>query len=232
MRGRGDLAAAIRLADETRSRLAGSIDWVADLLGVESAETRLARGEPDRAISIVAGLADSSDPAAVLELARAHFARGDDTATRRALPELAAGPATAPSILVGGQLLQAALEIRAGERHRARTTVAAAVRLAEPEALRRPFLEAPKAVRRLLAEDAGRIRPEAISGEELIQPLTAKEREVLAHLSELLTTEEIADAMFVSVNTVRTHVRSILRKLSVSRRNEAVRRARALSLIG
>ena len=46
-----------------------------------------------------------------------------------------------------------------------------------------------------------------------------------------LTTEEIASAMFVSVNTIRTHVRSILRKLGVSRRNAAVRRARDLSLL-
>ena len=37
--------------------------------------------------------------------------------------------------------------------------------------------------------------------------------------------------MFVSVNTIRTHVRSILRKLAVSRRNEAIRRGRALGLI-
>ena len=65
----------------------------------------------------------------------------------------------------------------------------------------------------------------------LIDPLTAKELEVLNHLSQLLTTEEIAAAMFVSVNTVRTHVRSILRKLSVSRRHQAVRRARVLDII-
>jgi LuxR family maltose regulon positive regulatory protein len=38
--------------------------------------------------------------------------------------------------------------------------------------------------------------------------------------------------MFVSVNTVRTHVRNILRKLDASRRNEAVRRARELGIIG
>ncbi|WP_207950085.1 LuxR C-terminal-related transcriptional regulator [Nocardioides ochotonae] len=38
--------------------------------------------------------------------------------------------------------------------------------------------------------------------------------------------------MFVSVNTVRTQVRNILRKLAVSRRNESVRRARALDLLG
>ncbi len=54
---------------------------------------------------------------------------------------------------------------------------------------------------------------------------------MLAHLSELLSTEEIAAAMFVSVNTIRTHVRSILRKLAVSRRNDAVRRGRSLGLI-
>ena len=65
----------------------------------------------------------------------------------------------------------------------------------------------------------------------VIERLTTKELEVLAHLSELLSTEETAAAMFVSVNTIRTHVRSILRKLAVSRRNEAVRRGRALGLI-
>lgn len=65
----------------------------------------------------------------------------------------------------------------------------------------------------------------------LIDPLTPREREVLGLLTEFLTTEEIASSMFVSVNTVRTHVRNILRKLDASRRNEAVRRAWALGLL-
>lgn len=75
--------------------------------------------------------------------------------------------------------------------------------------------------------------PDVSSDGELriYEPLTEKEREVLGHLSELLTTEEIAAVMFISVNTVRTHVRNILRKLAASRRNEAVRRARDLKLI-
>ena len=59
-------------------------------------------------------------------------------------------------------------------------------------------------------------------------PLTEKEREVLLHLADLLSTEEIASTMFVSVNTVKTHVRGILRKLSAQRRNVAIRRAREL----
>jgi LuxR family maltose regulon positive regulatory protein len=65
----------------------------------------------------------------------------------------------------------------------------------------------------------------------LLEPLTEKEREVLGHLAALLTTDEIAGSMFVSVNTVRTHVRNILRKLGASRRNEAVRRAREVGII-
>ena len=66
---------------------------------------------------------------------------------------------------------------------------------------------------------------------QLIEPLTARDTEVLAHLSELLSTAEIAATMFVSVDTVRTHVRGILRKLGVSRRTDAVRRGWALGLV-
>lgn len=65
----------------------------------------------------------------------------------------------------------------------------------------------------------------------VVDALTEKELEVLGHLSNLLTTEEIASTMFISVNTIRTHVRSILRKLGVTRRNAAVRRARELGLL-
>lgn len=64
-----------------------------------------------------------------------------------------------------------------------------------------------------------------------VEELTAKELEVLGHLAQLLNTEEIAGTMFISVNTVRTHVRNILRKLDVNRRNAAVRRARELGLL-
>jgi len=46
-----------------------------------------------------------------------------------------------------------------------------------------------------------------------------------------VTLLQIAANMYVSVNTIKTHVPSILRKLSASRRNEAVRRARSLGLI-
>ena len=47
----------------------------------------------------------------------------------------------------------------------------------------------------------------------------------------MLSTAEIAAEMYLSVNTVKTHLRSIYRKLSAAHRSEAVRRARQLDLI-
>jgi LuxR family maltose regulon positive regulatory protein len=65
----------------------------------------------------------------------------------------------------------------------------------------------------------------------IVEQLSEREREVLRHLSRMLSTAEIATEMYISVNTVKTHLRSIYRKLSAAHRGEAVRRARQLELI-
>jgi DNA-binding NarL/FixJ family response regulator len=52
--------------------------------------------------------------------------------------------------------------------------------------------------------------------------LSARELEVLLLLDEHLTTEEIARRLFISEHTVRSHVKSLLRKLGVSSRREAL----------
>jgi DNA-binding NarL/FixJ family response regulator len=58
--------------------------------------------------------------------------------------------------------------------------------------------------------------------------LTRREWEVLDLICESMTTDEIATALFVSVETVRSHVKSILRKLGVRSRREAVAAARRM----
>lgn len=65
----------------------------------------------------------------------------------------------------------------------------------------------------------------------LPEPLTARERAVLQFLSTTMSTAEIADELFLSVNTVKTHLGAIYRKLAAARRREAVQRARELELL-
>jgi LuxR family maltose regulon positive regulatory protein len=65
----------------------------------------------------------------------------------------------------------------------------------------------------------------------IVERLSDREREVLRFASSMLSTEEIARTMYLSVNTVKTHLKSIFRKLGATRRGEAVRRAKRLGLI-
>jgi LuxR family maltose regulon positive regulatory protein len=62
--------------------------------------------------------------------------------------------------------------------------------------------------------------------------LTAQEQAVLTLLAEDLTYEQIAQALTISINTVRTHVKNIYRKLAVRRRDQAIQRAQVLGLVG
>jgi LuxR family transcriptional regulator, maltose regulon positive regulatory protein len=65
----------------------------------------------------------------------------------------------------------------------------------------------------------------------LVVPLTAREMELLRDLPSLLTAEEIAARHTVSVNTVKTHLRSLYRKLGAPNRREAVAAGRRLCLL-
>jgi LuxR family maltose regulon positive regulatory protein len=64
-----------------------------------------------------------------------------------------------------------------------------------------------------------------------VEPLTDQERVVLGFLPTLMSNSEIAAAMHLSVNTVKTHLKALYRKLAVERRRDAVVRARQLELL-
>jgi LuxR family maltose regulon positive regulatory protein len=63
------------------------------------------------------------------------------------------------------------------------------------------------------------------------QELSEREIEVLRLLATPMTQREIGDRLYVSLNTVKSHAKSIFRKLDASDRSEAVARARELGLI-
>lgn len=64
-----------------------------------------------------------------------------------------------------------------------------------------------------------------------VEELTERERAVLSYLPTLMSNAEIATELLLSVNTVKTHLKSVYRKLGVDRRREAVVRARQLELL-
>ena len=148
-------------------------------------------------------------------------------------------------------LLDARLSYHDDDDGRGRRSLASALRLAEREQSRLPFAlegswlgavlrrdpELAGSHRLLLSRALGPDQLPALMdavGEAavlLIEPLTEREREVLVHVSGMLNTAEVAEEMYISVNTVKTHLRNIYRKLSAAHRSEAVRRARQLQLI-
>lgn len=67
--------------------------------------------------------------------------------------------------------------------------------------------------------------------ESLIEPLTERESEILRLLNSHLPTPEIADMLALSVNTVRTHIKSVYAKLGVHTRTTAIEVSRKLKLL-
>ena len=61
--------------------------------------------------------------------------------------------------------------------------------------------------------------------------ISAREMEVLQLMANGLSNQEIADNLYVSVNTVKTHITNLFFKLEVTRRTQAVEKAKRLSII-
>jgi LuxR family maltose regulon positive regulatory protein len=217
---------------------------------VAEAEIDLARGRPGAARDRLQPLLgpDGSGVGRVGAcMARVQLALGD---TRRAEAILSGlRHADDRVVAVEAWLTSALLANRSHADHLARTSLDRAVALAEPAGIRRPFvvqraphLEAMLRRRLQLGEGDGRFvatllgevpttdrRPEPRTPPG--GPLTDREQIVLGHLATLRTQTEIAALLHISVNTVKAHVRSVHRKLGVTRRRDAVDRARDLGLL-
>jgi LuxR family maltose regulon positive regulatory protein len=134
--------------------------------------------------------------------------------------------------------------------HESAVCFRSALDLARPQRLVQPFLATERERTSLILQHAltdgiahvdefvqevlRRLSPHGLAPPEpdpLIEPLTERELAVLAELPTWKSNAEIADEFYVSVNTVKTHLQRLFRKLDVPNRRQAVRRARELGLI-
>ncbi len=249
---KGEPEVAVRLlTDVRRTSPAAKAGWLADRCTVALAEAHLAVGDAQRALAVLTPEPRHTLVEARVVAAGARHAIGDRRGARALLSAIRDALADAPlPAAVQVWCLEAQLISDAGEAERAHGLVSMGLRTAEREGLRsalapvshwllvyvnrhpdlwrrhREFLSSPMtSMRNPSAADVAEPSTPA-----LLEPLTERELQVLERMAQFFTTEEIAGNLYVSVNTVKTHIKSLFLKLSVNRRADAVRRGRRLGL--
>ena len=252
----GDVTAARSLARLVRER---GLDPVA--AAVLEADIELRAGDIPLAAAALASTADempgdvgqtASDRQRadqILARARLLLADGEPAGALKAAGECLDTAGVTLRDQITAMLVAAVANRRLGTADDAAALLEHALALAEPHGAYRPFLEAGMGVHSAIAilippasravAFAARVRERFVcqlpaSGtraEVESPPLTLSELAVLRLLPSYLTNQEIADALFLSVNTVKTHLRSVYRKLGVTSRRAAIARGRRLHLV-
>jgi len=249
----GDAAGARGLLLRLRDTTAWADQQLHGLLTALDSAIALHTGDAERARSALAGLDERAQGGrgdiAVLRsrllLAEADFA-GALTAIGPCLDDKAA--AVTPQIKIAALVTAAIASRRQGDAGTAADQLGRALALAEPDQAYRVFLDAGQALRSAItvlipptsrsASFAVRILERfdtqlhrARAAPRQAEALTQSEVAVLRFLPSQMTNQEIAEALFLSINTVKTHLRSVYRKLDVTSRRQAIARGRQLELL-
>ncbi len=244
---RSELAAARHPA----AGLSPHLQHDADLL---EAEILTLQGRTDDARRVLYGALESQPlpdlARSAVALGKHRLAAADPAGALAAVLPCLEGTATEIRLLdlVAAHLVGAEARRLMGASGAARDHLEHALALAAPDELIRVFLDGGRPVRSLLTvlvpDDGphGQMRSTllwhfeaeldtAVRTSRRRAALTGSERAVLAYLPSLLTNEEIAGELCLSVNTIKSHLRSLYRKLDVSNRRDAVISARRLALL-
>jgi LuxR family transcriptional regulator, maltose regulon positive regulatory protein len=253
-RARGDVAGSLGMVATAHRDLTG---WTPPLylwrwLVLTEAELRSQAGQPQPTSAIRRHLEEGGPLSGgeAVALARLQLAEGDPAGAAATVGLCLDGTAPAGFLMVPAEawLVDAVASDALADHDRAATSLERALSLAEHGGLRRSFLDAGAPARSLLARYRQRVPTSwsyldellqasaeaarvTVAAPKLIEHLTEREHTVLRYLPSLMTYEEIASDLYVSLNTVKTHAYGIFRKLGVTGRREAVRSARELHLL-
>jgi LuxR family maltose regulon positive regulatory protein len=156
--------------------------------------------------------------------------------------DLRGQPPPHPRTLIEAYVLSAVLAEGRGGQALADERLERALALLEATSIRAPFDQHAERLGPLLRRQATQsgahqaiavdLSDRLVTGETaIVEPLTDRELEVLNHLPTLMSNVEIAAGLHLSVNTVKSHLKAVYRKLGVDGRRHAVLRARELELI-
>jgi LuxR family transcriptional regulator, maltose regulon positive regulatory protein len=252
-RGRGDRAREVLADLHLEAELPALPPLLRRLLAMVAADIEVAAGHAQAAINLADGQLTRDQGALRLRLrqAQARIALGDPAAVEADLAAVR-DISDNPVVIAEAWLITAIAADHHRDDHRAMAALERALVLAEPENLRRPFVAlgdhrveamlrrrssvsaaGDDTVRLFAAQILDEVDPAALGRQvrtPLAEPLTDRELDVLSYMGTLQTNEEIAADLFISINTVKAHARSVYRKLGVSNRRGAVKRARELGL--
>jgi LuxR family transcriptional regulator, maltose regulon positive regulatory protein len=225
--------------------------WLRVSAAMIEAELWMALGEPARARTALTTVSSSDLSDHAIPLARLELALGEPDAALRAVAGFLADDREAlmPITRTEAWAVDAIARDAIHDEPSALRAIERALDLAEPRGYKNAILRHGAPVRSLLRRRiasgtahrafAGDLlsalerEPAArrSHGDPLLDPLSERELTVLRFLPTMMSNAEIAGEMFVSVNTVKTHLKHIYRKLDVSERRDAVRRGRELRLL-
>jgi LuxR family maltose regulon positive regulatory protein len=249
-----DTAAARSILLRLRAAHAADDQPLSEVLAALEAGIALAAGEREQASLVLGGdpaTLRAARPEGQLCHARLLLAAGDDAGALQVAEACRNGSAQDVTLRdrVAALLITAVAQRRLGRVAEAAQAVEQALALAEPGGACRVFLDGGPAVRsamtvlvpptsrcagfagRILERFDGQLPRPAGAASQAELPLTASELAVLRFLPSHMTNQEIAEALFLSINTVKTHLRSAYRKLGVANRRQAIARGRRLELL-
>ena len=247
-RGRHEDAMAAQRAAEGIQDVLATRHILATRAQARTLETLVHIGETDLVQRALDEMDEDVRATSVMRVVQAtlRLALDDPEGAAAALAPIFAGasPIENPRWEIQALLVKASAEDGLGDTGASSRALERALDLAEPDGLLLPFLlhPAPDLLERhsrlrsthaslisdvlnLLSGRAPAARPE--DAEPLQEALSESELRVLRYLPTNLRAPEIAAELFVSLNTIRTHLRNVYAKLDVHSRADAVTRARA-----
>jgi LuxR family transcriptional regulator, maltose regulon positive regulatory protein len=251
-RGRdADALAAFQAADQLAARLAEP-NPIVHRNRSYLVQTLVRLGETERAEQALAALADQDRDSGQMRigLAALRLAQDNPHAAAATLAPVLDGSAPVPGIAgkVQAFLLEAIARDALGDEGAAASALERALDVAEPDGVLTMFLLHPmpgllqrqarqRTAHAALIADvlsllAGRTpAPPPAGPRPPLEPLSDSEIRVLRYLPTNLSASQIGSELYVSHNTIRTHIRHVYAKLGMHTRAEAVARARALGLL-